>query len=540
MEEIGQKYIRNHLIGQHREFYAKLPYFLVATHDKSGNVKTSLLVGPPGFVAAPDAHHICVSPLNPMGSNNQDYVIGNAIGCLGIELHTRRRNRANGRIVDMGHDFLLIEVDQSFGNCPKYIQGRKLEFDATLLSSYVAEVDETPFSSLSEGQQDLLRRSDTFFIGSGYTHSPQDGEQKAASGCDASHRGGPPGFVKVLNSQLLQFPDYTGNYFFNTFGNLSKNPSTSLLFLDFMTGDLLRLDGKASINPTDTSLPGAHRSVSFVVAHVLHAKGILPLRLVGEVDASPYNPQDISSGESQKIRCISTRKEAIGIKTFEFELPILPSGQHATFLPGQFATFDMDGLGGCEVLNRTWTVSSHPSTSEITFTITVKRMGVVSSWLHKSMVEGEHILFRGFGGDFTPIQSEVDQVHASAVLLVAGGIGVTPLRSMLPEFVSAGTDTVMIYSVRTRNEAAFLSELQGMASTSNGLMKLITTVTGDHEEEDEYTGRVDKQFLERLVPDIATREIYLCGPIGFMSSVTTYLEQLGCNLEKLHQESFTF
>lgn len=71
------------------------------------------------------------------------------------------------------------------------------------------------------------------------------------------------------------------------------------------------------------------------------------------------------------------------------------------------------------VLNRTWTISSHPSeqTASDAFSITVKRVGLISAWLHSSFGHGGILQWRGIGGDFTP------QAHSGPALLIAGGIG---------------------------------------------------------------------------------------------------------------------
>ena len=71
---------------------------------------------------------------------------------------------------------------------------------------------------------------------------PLSGRRGAAYGADISHRGGRPGFVRV-DGDVLTIPDFRGNRYFNTLGNLIAEPRASLLFVDFETGDLLQLQG---------------------------------------------------------------------------------------------------------------------------------------------------------------------------------------------------------------------------------------------------------------------------------------------------------
>jgi predicted pyridoxine 5'-phosphate oxidase superfamily flavin-nucleotide-binding protein len=173
-------------------------------------------------------------------------VPGRPLGLLGIELPTRRRNRANGRIATVGESGFLVAVEQSFGNCPKYIVRR----DYLSMAQRQAVTAEA-ISSLGADARDLIAKTSTFFVAS------SAGPNALA---DVSHRGGQPGFISLEADGTLTIPDYAGNNFFNTLGNLLVNPAAGLLFPDFETGDLLQLTGTAELvldadNPTD--LPGA-------------------------------------------------------------------------------------------------------------------------------------------------------------------------------------------------------------------------------------------------------------------------------------------
>ena len=126
IEPLGRRVIRDHMPDQHRAFFAQLPWLIIGAVDAGGRPWASVLTGAPGFLQAPDPRLLSVRaqpvPGDPLGPALTE---GTAIGGLGIEPHTRRRNRINGTITARRADSFDIRVDQSFGNCPQYIQARQ-------------------------------------------------------------------------------------------------------------------------------------------------------------------------------------------------------------------------------------------------------------------------------------------------------------------------------------------------------------------------------------------------------------------------------
>ncbi|HVV73533.1 MAG TPA: pyridoxamine 5'-phosphate oxidase family protein, partial [Verrucomicrobiae bacterium] len=111
-------------------------------------------------------------------------------------------------------------------------------------------------------------------------------------GADASHRGGNPGFIHVLDERRIAFPDYAGNNMFQSLGNLQTDPRVGLLFLNFETGDTLQLTGKAEVHWDSFRFgvwPGAQRIVQVAVEHAVEIAHGFPLRF-RLVEASPFNP----------------------------------------------------------------------------------------------------------------------------------------------------------------------------------------------------------------------------------------------------------
>ncbi|MEM9219047.1 MAG: pyridoxamine 5'-phosphate oxidase family protein [Cyanobacteria bacterium P01_F01_bin.150] len=274
MESVGRKMIRQFLPDQHRKFYAQLPHFLVGTVDDQGNPWTSILVGEPGFISTPDDRtlHIAAQPLfgDPLADR---LTVGSKVGFLGIELHTRRRNRVNGVVSNITPDGFTVAVEQTFGNCPKYIQARQFNFqnfDGT------ATKPVHPFTTLDNAQRTMIGAADTFFIATAYLDNTAD----VTHGVDVSHRGGSPGFVQI-EGDTLTVPDLAGNCIFNTFGNIEVNPHAGLLFIDFEQGNLLYLTGRAEVlwdgHPDIAHYPGAERLLKFYLHRGVYVEGSLPL-----------------------------------------------------------------------------------------------------------------------------------------------------------------------------------------------------------------------------------------------------------------------
>jgi hypothetical protein len=259
--------IRPFMPDQHREFFALLPYLFIATTDADGWPAAAVLTGPPGFVQSPDPVTLTVAARPRPGEPGADlFAAGRPFGALGLDFATRRRNRANGRITAAGQGGLTLQVLQSFGNCPQYIQTRAVAPGPA--SALPAEAIAFPTSeALAQ-----IARSDTRFVAS---HAGGSN-----GGVDISHRGGLPGFVKV-DGQVLTVPDFRGNRFFNTLGNLVLDPRAALLFVDFATGDLLHLQGRAEIDwePPAAGWPeGVQRQWRFTVQRAWRRPAALPLR----------------------------------------------------------------------------------------------------------------------------------------------------------------------------------------------------------------------------------------------------------------------
>jgi uncharacterized protein len=267
MEERGKVRLRDHMPDQHRLFFAERSQMFLATLDRSGQPWATLVEGDIGFMTSPSPRRLAISAVpaadDPAAAGIVD---GAPIGALGLEFETRRRNRVNGRVrlaPDIGG--FAIEVDQSFGNCPQYIQARR---PSELCEAPGATGTPRRAGSLSAGDAELIRRADTFFIAS---RSSTPGLARS-EGLDISHRGGLPGFVLIDDDRHLRFPDYRGNSYFNTLGNLRVDPRCALLFIDFSNGTTLQITGRGKVmTEPDACRPwaGAERAVAIAVDTVV-------------------------------------------------------------------------------------------------------------------------------------------------------------------------------------------------------------------------------------------------------------------------------
>jgi predicted pyridoxine 5'-phosphate oxidase superfamily flavin-nucleotide-binding protein len=270
MHEIGTRVVRERMPEQHQRFFEQLPFMLAGSVDAAGRPWATVLVGKPGFVQAPDDAHLVFDTVPIAGDPvAAGMTVGAPLGLLGIELHTRRRNRVNGELLTAGPEGLRLQVQQSVGNCPQYIQGREYEWVRDATDTRPRAVERV--AQLDGDAARLIAAADTLFVA---THA-------GAAGTDVSHRGGPAGFVVQQDAHTLLVPDYSGNRMFMTLGNLQVDGRAGLLFIDFERGDLLTLTGRAEIvwsGPEVDALDGAERAWRFRLDEGWWLRDALPLR----------------------------------------------------------------------------------------------------------------------------------------------------------------------------------------------------------------------------------------------------------------------
>ena len=276
--DIGRRMIRDHLLQQHQDFYRSQHQLLLALVGDHARPWVAMVAGAPGFVTAltPTRLRVDALPLagSPTRSSAARLSVGEQIGVLGIDYSNRRRNRVNGRIDSVDTDGFEIQVAQSFGNCPKYIQIRETQLPPDAWRAQPTPGAAVP--ALSRDTRALIAQADHFYIA---THYDRRGDQ-AHHGADVSHRGGKPGFVRIDDDGSLVFPDFPGNRLFNTLGNIAANGKAALLFIDFKSASLLSMTGTAQIDWRNASAHGfaqAERLVQFTPAEAWMYPHALPL-----------------------------------------------------------------------------------------------------------------------------------------------------------------------------------------------------------------------------------------------------------------------
>ncbi|AXI43528.1 pyridoxamine 5'-phosphate oxidase [Sulfitobacter sp. SK011] len=551
IEAIGKIAIRPFMPDQHRAFYEQIPFILVGSLDRYGWPWASMLVGGANFIKSPDNKRLDLdaTPLadDPLAANLKQ---GAPVGLVGIELSTRRRNRMNATVRAVRDGGISLEVVQSFGNCPQYIQTH----DVSFLRSPKAQIDRTPtqrFTQFDAAAQSFIAQANSFYVAS----SSGTGENPTTRGADVSHRGGQAGFVKVEGNSII-VPDFSGNNFFNTLGNFLVSPKAGLLFPDYTTGDILMLTGTTEVFEADAPeiacFKGAERGWRFTLDHGIRIHDALPFR----AEFTEWSPNSLMADnwtqaearqklEAERaawrpLKVTAIKDESSVIRSFTFDAvddqPLL------SFEAGQFLTIRVTPEGA-EPQTRTYTVSSAPGDQG--YRISVKREpgGAVSNHLHDTLKVGDVIDAKAPKGGFF-----IDALEKRPAVLFAGGVGVTPMMSMTRHVLNESVrkrytrPLTVFHAAQTTDQRAFLEEFRAAETQSDGRIKYVSIV--GHPEDGEVQG-TDYDATGYITPDLIRSELsfndfdfFLCGPPSFMQAVYDALRDLGARDVRIFAEAF--
>ncbi|WP_170561394.1 FAD-binding oxidoreductase [Ruegeria atlantica] len=509
-------FIRDHMPDQHRTFFQAQPFLVAASGDEHGRVWATIIEGADGFIDSPDSRTLTLATMiDPKDPLSEAILAGTDIGVVGIELATRRRNRFSGKTRPT-KDGIAIDIHQTFGNCPKYINEREWwRTDTTMTNEAVVS------AQLSSQQIKHISAADTLFIGSGR----QDANGAPSNGYDASHRGGEPGFVRVVGPKRLRIPDYTGNNFFNTIGNLLEDPRVGLLFVDFTTGGMLHMTGRATVewDPEEACDPSILRVIEIEVDTVIDRPAALSLRWSAEPAAMT------------KLTVIDKVVEAEDITSFH----LAPAnGETATpFLAGQHLPLALDIPGHNARVRRTYSLSG--SIANPHYRISVKREagGVGSNFLHNEVHAGDVIEAKLPAGDFVLPDDD------KPLVLVSAGVGQTPMLAMLHEALAGENDRPLWYVHGARNGRthAFGREVsQLIAANPSFSRQIFLSAPGstDHLGQTfDVEGRITAADL--LALKAGTDALYMiCGPLDFMTGLKNGLEAAGVPNDQIKYETF--
>lgn len=548
MEHFGRRVIRDYLPEQHRDFYNELPFLALGSVDDEGRPWASLVAGPPGFITSPDDRTLRVGTPPLAGSPLAEaHVSGAPIGILGMMPDARRRNRATGRLAAVGEQYFDIAIDQSFGNCPAFIQSREVTADLPTPDS-PTRVTQHEGHILDDVGRSMITEADTFFIASAYGN----GRDGAHYGADASHRGGKPGFVRV-EENTLTFPDFSGNNHFNTLGNIELTGRAGLLFVDFATGELLYLTGDAEIlwdDPAIADFEGAQRFVAIHVRQWRRVGGSLPLHF-RFIDESPAL-DGLGSWEAVAKQAVERRRqstfEAFDIAQIEqesvdirsFYLRPSRTASPYPYQPGQFLPVRIASRDTGQALDRFYSLSN-AGDGEL-YRISVKRDGVASGLMHDDLAVGDSVLAKAPAGNFV-----LGEASDRPIVLLSAGVGVTPVLAMAHALVSGAErgehqrDVFFIHGARDRRHHAFREEVQALAERYSRLhlhFVYSRPASPAEIEEPRYRrGRIDIAMLKRLLP-LDDYEYYICGPTGLTTALYEGLRELQIPEVRIHYEAF--
>lgn len=231
-----------------------------------------------------------------------------------------------------------------------------------------------------------------------------------------------------------------------------------------------------------------------------------------------------------KLVCIDVHDETHDVKSFTF---VSPERKQFAFNAGQYFMFE-PGLDN-EVDGRCYSISSSPHRKNA-ITITVKRVpgGRISNWLHDNLLPNSVIRASGPLGRFV-------RPAAKKYVFLSGGSGITPVMSMARGMADAAepVDVVFIHAGRTPRDLVFRSELSNLAERTKGFrLFLLPEEISNERSWPGFTGRISKELLSLVVPDIAERIVMCCGPAPFMRAAKEISADLGVPASNYHEESF--
>lgn len=202
------------------------------------------------------------------------------------------------------------------------------------------------------------------------------------------------------------------------------------------------------------------------------------------------------------------------------------------FKPGQFATLGFELPEG--VAFRAYSISSMPQQNFLRFTVKRVVGGKVSNHIVDALSVGDTVSVLQPQGAF----NSVDCAPKRKVTLISAGCGVTPVMAMAQQWLRQGDIEIdFIHVAKSVSDTIYYAELQQLAQCypQFHLKLLLKEATGSSHQQ----GRLSQAWLVRLCPDIAERSVYLCGPVGFMQDVKSYLQQLNFDMAHFFEESFT-
>ena len=472
---------------------------------------------------------------------------GKMLAGLAIDLMTRKRVKIGGRMVagtvkEVNVEFedgaepqkqsqiqLVTKIEESLGNCPKYLN--QYEIRPALVKAELVSSG----SSLSDEGKTLTQRADMFFLS---TSTPID--------MDVNHRGGAGGFVRVISSTCIAYPEFSGNRLYQSLGNLQINPKIGITFPDYGTGDVLYITGTTEIlvgAEAEKLLPGSNLAVKIEISEARYVKQGLSFRGVPKIP-SPYNPRvrplategnirsSLNSGTTLTAQL--TRKTLLSpsIARFTFSVP-----EGITYAPGQWIALDFkehldvgyehmrddDPMSLNDDFVRTFTISSAPKGKDTEFEITIRNVGAVTKFLFRQNERaGFEVPILGIGGDF-----EIKQNGEGVTPFVTGGVGITPLLGQVDTLDLQEGRFKLLWAVRATDVGLVIDTMERYSGLKGVTEVFFTGGQGIDEKMEKLKAEGVKIEMRRLTKaDMELMEaetFYLCAGKRFRKEVQSWL-----------------
>ncbi|KAK1832464.1 putative oxidoreductase [Podospora conica] len=499
---------------------------------------------------------------------------GKVVAGLGIDLETRDRVKVAGRVVVAkkgggGEVQVAVGVEESLGNCPKYLNGRVVV--PRTGGQGAAEVTWRFGEGGPMGAEVLgvLGGADMFFL------ATVEGE---GGSMDVNHRGGPRGFVRVERNEggaggvVVVYPEYSGNRLYQSLGNLLGDGEgrIGVVVPDFETGDVLYLTGKAEVVAGEEAgrvMPHAKVVVRIVVEDGRFVRDGLPFRGEGEVP-SPYNPPvrrlavegAVPAGEDKgKATATLVKREVITdeIARFTFRLAPERDGVIKRWRAGQYITLDFsedldhgyshmrddDPQSLNDDFVRTFTISSPPPAGEglvksgTEVQLTLRRHGPATNMLWRQNIQAQlEVPILGFGGEENFGMMTAGDKRA---VFVAGGVGITPLLAQAAGVLAAGREVSVLWTLRAEDLALAVDafgRIPGLAQVTILFVTKAKEGAGLVFKVEEMGAKVELgRISQQRVLDVKGGKYFLCTSPELVKILLGWLEG-----EEVVAESFNY
>lgn len=237
---------------------------------------------------------------------------------------------------------------------------------------------------------------------------------------------------------------------------------------------------------------------------------------------------------SGDLRIAQIFDETPTVKTFRM---ILPGADRLPFdfMPGQFLQVEVPKDDGSKA-KRSYTIASSP-TQRAYVELTIKReaQGAVSRYMHDAMKPGDLVHIAGPFGHFTFTGTD-----AESIVLIAGGVGITPMMSVLRFLTDTAWsgDIFFVYAARSTEEFVFRSEIEQLERRHPNLHVFASMQRSPGTVWHGAEGHITRELLESAVPEIAKRRVHLCGPPPMMTAMRDILTQIGVPEAQIYSEAF--